>query len=140
MIAFLDTSALVKLYHLEEGTGAVENAISIAEELYLSEIARLEFRSALWKKVRTGEVSEENALISIGSFQNDTDNYRWVAVRLSIIDSAQKLLMTHGKKGLRTLDSIQLASVLTLRDDGCQFITFDTTLKGISLAENLSVA
>ena len=139
MIAFLDTSALVKLYHQEDGSGAVENAISIAEELYLSEIAKLEFKSALWKKVKTGEVSEQNALISIDSFQNDIVNYRWLAVELSILDSAQELLMAHGTKGLRALDSIQLASVLTLRDDGCQFITFDKILRGISRAENLNV-
>jgi len=42
MIAFLDTSALVKLYHTEESTLEVEKVISQVEEIYLSGIAELE--------------------------------------------------------------------------------------------------
>lgn len=39
MIAFLDTSALVKLYHEEDGTYDVEKVISQVEEICLSSIA-----------------------------------------------------------------------------------------------------
>lgn len=139
MIVFLDTSSLVKLYHQEDGSGEVENLIVDAEKIYLSEIAKLEFKSAIWKKVRTGEISDGNANISIDSFQNDADNYTWIAIGPNIIDSSQELLMIHGKIGLRTLDSIQLASVLTLKEEECIFITFDSNLKSISQVEKLSI-
>ncbi len=139
MIVYLDTSALVKLYHQEAGSEEVENILIEVEEIYLSEIAKLEFKSAIWKKVRTGEVDEENALIAIDSFQNDFDKYAWIAIKPDIIASAQELLMTHGKRGLRTLDSIQLASILILKEEECTFITFDSNLKDISQAENLNV-
>jgi uncharacterized protein with PIN domain len=46
MIVFLDTSSLVKLYHLETGSEIVEKSISDATDLYLSEIAKLEFKSS----------------------------------------------------------------------------------------------
>jgi predicted nucleic acid-binding protein len=52
MKAFLDTSSLLKLYHHEEGTEALNIALSQnLEAIYLSELARLEFRSAIWKKI-----------------------------------------------------------------------------------------
>jgi hypothetical protein len=40
MIAYLDTSSLLKLYHEESGSGMVENAIAKdIEKIYLSDIA-----------------------------------------------------------------------------------------------------
>ncbi len=62
MKAFLDTSSLVKLYHQEERTDFVMEALSNGiEEVHLSELAVLEFRSALWKKMllRTLFVEEQ---------------------------------------------------------------------------------
>lgn len=139
MIAYLDTSALVKLYHQESNSDLVEDFIRGVEEIHLSEITKLEFRSAIWKKVRTGEVREENAVVSIDSFRSDAGNYAWVAADPGIISSAQDLLMAHGRTGLRTLDSIQLASVLTLKEQDCTFVTFDNSLKRISQLENVSI-
>ncbi len=81
----------------------------------------------------------DQADIAIDSFQNDFDKYAWIAIKPDIIASAQELLMTHGKRGLRTLDSIQLASILILKEEECTFITFDSNLKYISQAENLNV-
>ncbi len=57
MNAFLDTSSLLKLYHNEPGTDTLIATLSQGvENLYLSELAILEFRSAIWKKTRTGEI------------------------------------------------------------------------------------
>lgn len=45
MKAFLDTSSVLKLYHQESDSTAVMDIISkTADEIYLSEIAMLEFR------------------------------------------------------------------------------------------------
>ncbi len=139
MKAYLDTSSLVKLYHQEDGSDEIENFIADVEEIWLSEIAKLEFKSALWKKTRTGEVNEENALIAIESFQDDIENFSWVGIGQDVLDSAQELLMMHGKSGLRTLDSIQLASALTLKEGKCKFIASDRNLKDISRLENMDV-
>jgi len=52
MKAFLDTSSLIKLYHQEEGSDSITRGISNdVEEIFLSELAILEFRSAIWKKI-----------------------------------------------------------------------------------------
>lgn len=48
MILFFDTSALVKFFHNEEGTEVVTELINSQEnEIWISELVRLEFVSAL---------------------------------------------------------------------------------------------
>jgi predicted nucleic acid-binding protein len=49
----LDTSALFKLYHQEAGTVQLEAVFTHANitQVFLSEIAKVEFASAIWKKV-----------------------------------------------------------------------------------------
>lgn len=75
MIAFLDTSTLVKLYHEEESSFEVEKAISMVGEIYLSGIAELEFSSTIWKKVRTNELDKADASTVIEAFEDDFSKY-----------------------------------------------------------------
>ena len=139
MIAFLDTSALVKLYHEEDSSLEIENEISKVEEIYLSGIAELEFRSAVWKKVRTKEIDEIVANTVIEAFEDDFDKYSWVEIDSESLQSSKDLLMRYGQKGLRTLDSIQLSSAVALKNTNCQFITFDLRLRSFFQEEGLSV-
>lgn len=63
MKVFLDSSALVKLYHEESESKVMQETLSqSAESLILSEIAKLEFHSAIWKKVRIGDLGEQSAV------------------------------------------------------------------------------
>jgi predicted nucleic acid-binding protein len=55
---FLDSSALIKLYHEEPGTERVEEIFATSEtSLVVSELAAVELQSALARKVRTGEIT-----------------------------------------------------------------------------------
>lgn len=58
MKVYLDTSSLLKLYHFEEGSDILDNlfANNPITDIFLSEIAKIEFASAIWKKVRTKEL------------------------------------------------------------------------------------
>jgi predicted nucleic acid-binding protein len=57
---FLDTSALAKLYHHEAGSELVEAwAADDTMLLWISDLARAELHSALIRKVREGELTEE---------------------------------------------------------------------------------
>ena len=47
--------------------------------------------------------------------------------------------MKYGKKSLRTLDSIQLACALTLKNDECFFITDDNLLRDLFKEEGLEL-
>ncbi len=140
MKAFLDTSSLIKLYHQEEGSNFVMDALSNdVEEIFLSELAVLEFRSALWKKIREKEIEEKVAIEVIQCFQKDRDNFQWILLQSDIIESASSLLMKHGSHGLRTLDSLQLATALTLREEKCVFLTSDKLLRTLFVEERLTV-
>ena len=140
MKAFLDTSSLIKLYHKEEGSDSVMNALSNdIREIFLSELAILEFRSALWKKIREKEIKEKTAIEVIKCFQNDGDNFQWIMLQSDIVESASYLLMKYGNRGLRTLDSLQLAAALTLREVECVFLTSDKLLLTFFKEEQLKV-
>ncbi|MBE0524999.1 MAG: type II toxin-antitoxin system VapC family toxin [Methanosarcinales archaeon] len=140
MKAFLDTSSLIKLYHTEVGSDFVMNAISQdIREIFLSELAILEFRSALWKKMREKEIKENTAIEVIKCFQNDGDNFHWIMLQSDIVESASYLLMKYGNRGLRTLDSLQLAAALTLRDEECVFLTSDKLLQTFFKEEQLNI-
>jgi predicted nucleic acid-binding protein len=139
MIAFLDTSALVKLYHQEDGT--TELLATIAndiDEIWLSDLAILEFRSALWKKVRTGEISKSDAINVVECFSQDQNKFRWVPLDRTITNRAVTLLMKYGGKGLRTLDSIQFAAALHLKPENPLCLTFDTLLLSLFREEQLT--
>jgi uncharacterized protein with PIN domain len=56
---FVDTSALVKLYHQEIGTDNLFNSLHRQDNLVITmtDISRIECYSALMKRVRIGEMS-----------------------------------------------------------------------------------
>lgn len=140
MKAFLDSSSLIKLYHQEEGSDLAIKALSSdIREIFLSELAILEFRSALWKKIREKGIEKNAAIEVIKYFQDDAGNFQWILLQSDIVDSASNLLMKYGNRGLRTLDSLQLASALTLRDEECVFLTSDKLLHTLFKEERLRV-
>ncbi len=56
MNLFFDTSALVKLFHEEKGSEAVTNLItSQNNEIWISELVRIEFFSVLFRRLRNAE-------------------------------------------------------------------------------------
>jgi uncharacterized protein len=131
MIAFLDTSVVVKLYHKETNSEKIIKQLRTVNQIYLSEIAKLEFCSAIWKKYRTEEIDIEQVNKVISLFISDANKFEWIIMKSDVLKSAQNLLAEFGTNGLRTLDSIQLASALTLREYDCMFFTEDKILKKI---------
>ena len=116
MKIFLDTSTLFKLYHKETGTEEIERIFSSARisHVFLSEISKIEFSSTIWKKVRTKEITELEAQKTLDLFESDFGKYTFVTTDSIIIEQARILTSKYGKQGLRTLDSIQLSTSLSL--------------------------
>ena len=116
MKIFLDTSSLFKLYHKETGTAELEEIFSAEEitTIYLSEIAKIEFTSTVWKKVRTKEISELEAQTTLELFEADFAKYSFIVTDSIIIEQARILATKYGTQGLRTLDSIQLSTAISL--------------------------
>ncbi len=139
MTVFFDTSSLFKLYHREEGSEELmtffrSNTIT---EIQLAEIAEVEFGSVVWRKCRLGEMKPELAVKLIEKFSTDCKRYSFVSQDKNLRALANHLMQKHWDKGLRALDSIQLASVLT---SGCdRFLCSDRILREVAEAEGIVV-
>ena len=57
MNVFFDTSALVKFFNVEQGTDRVtELIVNRSNQIFLSELARLEILSAFYRKFRNHQI------------------------------------------------------------------------------------
>lgn len=139
MRLFLDTSSLIKLYHEEKDSESFENIFiqNSISSIFLSELTRVEFLSALWKKRRQGELSVEIIEQMAVLFEEDAAQFTFIPLNDHIMDSACGLLNKYGQNGLRSLDSIQLATAIALRDKADLFVTSDKLLGSLLEKEQL---
>ena len=139
MKIFLDTSSLSKLYHHEKGTNELEQLFTTfsIDAIFLAEITKIEFASAIWKKVRTKEISQQQAKTTVALFESDCLKFSFIATDSLIIEKAQLLITEYGTKGLRTLDSLRLATAVSLKQKAEVFITADKLLQDLFKIENL---
>ena len=130
MTIFLDTSVLFKLYHQEAGTETVEGIFAqyTINRVFLSEISKIEFASTIWKKVRMRDISENQAREMLAHFVADHSNYDFITADKNITTHAQHLISKYGKQGLRTLDSLQLSTSVSLKGNAHLFLTTDKLL------------
>ncbi len=140
MKLFIDTPALFKLYHREEGTTELmdffqNNAISA---IYLAEIAEIEFSSAIWKKCRKEEIDKDTSRLIIEKFKKDSERYRFITQNYRVRKTATQLIAIYRKDGLRSLDSTQLASAISVKESVDLFITSDNILSKIAIHEGLN--
>lgn len=83
---FFDTSALVKFFYVETGTEFVTQIMEhAASEIWISDLARLEFTSALYRRYRNksltvlAEVAKQAGFLSLNPQQiTDTDLNSWI--------------------------------------------------------------
>jgi len=113
---FLDTSALIKLYHREEGSTNPEAYLEKADQalfLIIAGIAPLEFRSAFYRRVRMGELEPENMTTILQRFHDDLRFLESVTVSNRLFEEAIDVMdRVAATNVLRTLDALQLASAL----------------------------
>jgi len=130
MNIFLDTSSLFKLYHRETDTERIERFFTdhTIKTVFLSEIAKIEFASTIWKKVRAQQINETQARTILASFESDFNRYTFFQTDNIVIENARHLIEKYGRQGLRTLDSIQLSSAVLLKYQADVFLTTDKLL------------
>jgi predicted nucleic acid-binding protein len=131
---FLDTSSLVKHYHVEIGTPKVDllwnNPIA---RLLVSRLGVIETVSTFAKKVRAGTIAAADFHLLRRRFFADLRKRRPAIVRLLVrhYQDADRLLQQHGLVyGLHTLDAIQLAVALDLNKQSvvAELVTADHVL------------
>jgi len=118
MILFFDTSALIKYFHREEGTEAVVSLISNPNnEVWVSELARLEFICAIYRRFRMKEINEDELNRVIEGFNEEYLNFKAKKIGTAVLNVAEELVKDLGKYlGLTSLDAIHLATFYLFRD------------------------
>ena len=81
------------------------------------------------EKLRTGEINESEAKTTLQLFETDYVKYSFIVVDSILMEQARSLVSKYGVKGLRTLDSIQLSTSISLSNEVELFITSDYLLK-----------
>ena len=140
---YLDTSALVKLYHQEAGTEQVEALFTQAESsLIISELATVELHSTVARKFRTGEISEDAFEEILKNFDDDCQR-RFVVTLLNtaVVEKARGFLQKYGKgKSLRSLDALHLGASASVQSEGAiTFVCSDNRLLEIAALEGHQV-
>jgi predicted nucleic acid-binding protein len=90
----------------------LELASQAETNLVILSLSRVEFRAAVQRRVRSRELSKENASAALAAFSDHLGTvYIVQQVTEALLERAQGLLDRHD---LRAYDSIQLAACLTL--------------------------
>lgn len=127
-VYYLDSSAMVKRYAQETGSGWVSGLLEpqAGHEIFIALVAGAEIIAAISRRVRMGTLSAQDGQTAITAFKSSfRAEYRIVATTTNVVDSAMDLAEQHG---LRGYDAIQLASALIveaeLTRDGVGPLTF----------------
>lgn len=144
-VYFFDTSALVKLYHAEDGTPIVDQIANSADSLIrISRLTVAEMTSAFAIKVRTQSVSRQDAELCLRQFSSDvaTGKLQVFSIGEPEFATAELLVERHAfNLRLRTLDALQLAVALQLRNHNLIdiLVAADTIFCEIARLEGLTV-
>lgn len=116
MICYFDTSALLKKYVREEGTDVV---LSLFRDKSMvaatSAVTAVEGFHVICRQCREEKISPGMLARLLNRFRRDLGQFRTIGYGAPIIRAAQKIIRTHV---LKTLDSIHLASALTIKRQG----------------------
>ena len=133
MNLFFDTSALVKFFHEEEGTEEVtELILDASHQVWISDLARLEFLSTVFRRFRNKELDEERLNTAINSFENQMDRFNIEPLGHAVLEEAALLLKNHGRThGLKALDALHLGTFSLISETDWAFVATDDSLCGV---------
>ena len=121
MILFLDTSALVKLYVVEDGSEITHQAAQQAEILAVSRIAWAEFHAALARRSRMAPEDEHPLDQAINALATDWEDFLVVEVSQPVVELAGEYAELYA---LRAYDAVQLATASYLAGQSGQSVQF----------------
>lgn len=141
---FLDTSALVKRYRVEQGTDAVDALFAEKDAIFMvSRLGMVELVSALALKVRVEELEMADYLTARKRFLAEIaqKNLKVVRLLVSHFRTAELLISKYSiARRLRTLDALQLSVALDLlsRREVDVFVSADVLLCDIARLEGIA--
>ena len=125
MIYFFDTSALIKRYIQEKGSNIVDNLMESADEIFISAITRIESISAARRLLEERSLSKSDFSVFKDNLASDFPFFTVVDFSDYIEKKAIELIEKHQ---IKTLDAIQLACCLAVKEDIDHLVTSDVKL------------
>ena len=124
-LAYFDSSAIVKLVHLEPESQALIDYLASDEiEVSTSVVAEIEVIRAL-RRLRDTKPEIEQAMKGF--------------YLLGLDEEVRQDACSIGATTLRSLDAVHLATALAIDDDELEFITYDNRLADAARSEGLTV-
>jgi predicted nucleic acid-binding protein len=137
VIAYLDSSAIVKTYLLHEiGRDALESLIDSPVDLAVSRLTYVEVRAALAAARRAGRLTPSEHDRAVDSFDLAWQTYAIVELDEPVGRRAGAIAASFG---LRAGDAVQLASILELDRDTTVIVAWDIQLRAAAHAAGLAV-
>jgi len=121
--AYFDTSALVKRYVREPGSGQVRSLLR-RHDFLSSAITPVELLSALGRKKRSGDLSEEEFSMLLSRIQSERIRWELVEIAGPVLDRAEEVIQ--GPLPLRALDALHVASSMAFQAAASVQIPFVT--------------
>jgi hypothetical protein len=142
---FFDTSAFAKRYHPESGTQVVMAIFAEpGRTIGISSLSLIEIQSVFAAKVRSNVITRAMAgsLRARMLLDMAAGDFEVFTLSSDHFDAAGRMIGRHGfSSRLRTLDALQLAVALDLREQGLvdRFVVADRALGEVAVAEGLAV-
>ena len=110
--AYFDTSALIKRYIREPGSARV---ISLLRQhaLLSASITPVELVSALSRRRRARELSEEGFAATVSRFQNERIRWELVELGETVLSRVEEIVQ--GPVPVRALDAVHIASLMAFQ-------------------------
>ncbi|HEY7553614.1 MAG TPA: type II toxin-antitoxin system VapC family toxin [Candidatus Binatia bacterium] len=106
--AYFDTSALIKRYVREPGSTRVVSLLR-RHDFLSSAITPVEVMSALCRRKRNGELSEQDFTATLTRVQSERMRWELVEVGEMVLDRAEEIVQ--GTVPMRALDAVHVASL-----------------------------
>lgn len=136
MIAYLDASALVKLFLDESGSDVAHELWDSGLPIATTRISQAELACALESAVRSGRTDRRGVRSGV---QDGTFLWRRadaIEIDAPLVDRAAQLGVRHG---LRGVDAVHVASALELLPLGAVLVSWDERQRQAARAEGLPV-
>lgn len=137
MIAYLDSSALLKLYLDDEAdAGALRDIVDLPTSLVTSRLAYVEVRAGLASARRGGRLTTGSHDVAVGAFDDLWSQHDVIECNAALGSRAAEVAEQYG---LRAGDAIHLASALEMWDEAIVVVAWDERLRVAASAAGLAV-
>lgn len=139
MIAYFDTSALIKFYIDEKDSDLVKKTLKDSEVIFTSKIAYVEMFSVFSRIKKDQAITENDYRKMLKSFIIDWESYAVIDITDRTLNITSQLFEFYP---LRSLDALHLGSALLIQkeiDDDITFVCFDNRLWKAAKEENFKV-